>query len=484
MIPFSSAGAPGTPFSLSPSDTLPQIATDSSGDVYFPNPALHSVQVFNSAGVPQGEIECGGCPGGGFGEPVSVAIGSDDDLYVVDLAPDRVIKLTVSGGSYGFDSILQSGHGAAAVGVDPSTDEVFVGDFPNGRNYHVVAYDSSGTQFDDFGAGLFVNPPLGIVAAAQIAVDATTHKLYLSETNKIYVFVRATISPPSATSTGASAIGQVTATLNATVNASGHAALACEFEYTDEADVSYANATSMPCPGLPDGSAATALGATVPGLLPETPYRYRVTATNNGGSVTSGSETFETLPVVSPDVTTESPLNLTQASATIRGRVNPQGGSATNCHFDFGTSVAYESSVSCSTLPAPITTEVPETRGISGLAPGTTYHYRLVVSTNAGTAKGDDVEFTTMSTPSNADPGPGSTDPPQAPNQPPNPTVDPPAPGECGTGFRLELTGVGDRCVKVCKKGFRRKRVQGRVRCVKRKPVRRHRHRHRHPHRR
>ncbi|HSR94332.1 MAG TPA: hypothetical protein VLK56_05655, partial [Solirubrobacterales bacterium] len=474
MDPFSSTGVAGAPFPLSVNNTLPQIAADSAGDVFFPNDATNSVQVFDSAGVLRETIGCSGCPGGAFGKPVSVAIGSEDALYVVDLAPDRVVKLTPSGGSYQFDSVLQSGRGAVAVGVDPSADDVFVGDLPNGSGYHIVAYDSSGAQFDDFGGGLFTNPQLGPTAAAQIAADATTHELYVSETEKIYIFERVPIGPPSATVGSASTVGQLTATLNATVNANGHAALECEFELTEAADLSFANATPLPCSQLPDGTLNTAVSANAPGLTPETSYRYRVTATTNGGSVTSGSSTFATLAETPPTATTNSPKEVGQTSAVLEGAVNPQGGSVTDCHFDFGPSVSYGSSTACSSMPGPLTTAVAVARKISPLTPATAYHYRLVVTTNAGTAKGDDVAFAT------AGPPPVSTPPATPPA--PLPTLAPVSetgagspPPECEKGFRRQLTATGTHCVKVCRKGFRRQRIRGQVRCVKRNPPHRRR---------
>jgi DNA-binding beta-propeller fold protein YncE len=469
--PFSAAGTPGTPFPVSVTGMLPQIATNSSGDVYFPDAATHSVQVFDSAGVLQETIGCGDCSGGAFGRPASLAVDSNGDLYVVDFAPDRVVKLTLSGGSYEFDSVLQSGRGAVAVAVDPSTHDVLVGDFPGGTNYHVIAYNSSGSQFDDFGVGSFIDPPLGASAAAQIAVDATTHKLYFGETNKILVFDRVTISPPSATINPASAVVQLGATLNATVNAKGHAALECDFEYTDEVDFltnEFANASSLPCPKNPDGLANTAVAFQVSGLSPGTAYRYRLTVTTNAGSVTTGSQSFETLPQVPPTVTTEPAFSVTQTAATVKGRFNPHGGSISSCQFELGTSLSYGSSIPCPLPLGPVTTDVVKSKVVGGLKSGTAYHYRLVVSTNAGTIAGKDVEFTTVSTP--AVPEPESTAPPPVLTWP----VDPP-PVECGRGFRRQLTGSGDRCVRVCKRGFRKKRVRGKVRCVKKRPPSRHR---------
>lgn len=459
---FSSAGALAGSTALMYANALPTIATDSAGDVFYPNREADSVQVFSPAGVLEEEITCEGCSGGLFGAPISVALNSADDLYVVDAEPDRVVKLTPSGGSYSFASVVQSDRGAGAVGVDPGTGDVLVGDMPNGRGAHIIAYDSSGTQFDDFGSGLFLDasPEAGVYAAGQMAVDATSHKLYVSAFEKIYVFDQATIDPPTATVEAGTDIGQLTATLNATVNASGHAVLECEFEYTEEADVSFTNATAVPCSELPVGSGDTELSVEV-GLSPATAYRYRVTATNNAGSTTSGSQTFETLPAVPATVTMESPLAVTQNAATIVGKVNPRGGSVSNCHFEFGTSTAYGTVLPCLSLLGPVSSDVVESRNVSELVNSTTYHYRLVVTTNAGTTKGNDIAFTTASPPSEPKPPPTTT--PEATATPgtttPQPPSNPPATPSRPRG---------------CKKGFHKRRVHGKARCVKKKSAGRH----------
>lgn len=456
---FSPTGAAEGSFALADAGSLPPIATDSGGRIFFPNSAAHSVQIFSSAGVLQQTLTCGGCPGGAFGRPISVATDGSDNLYVADVSPDRVVKLSPSGGgSYSFSSTLQSGRGAVAVGVDPSTGDVLVGDLPGGVNYHIVAYNSSGTQYDDFGAGIFPNPPQSPPGAAtnlgyQMAVNGTTHKLYVGAENKFQVFEKTTIDPPTATIEPASP-GQLVATLKASVNANGHAALECEFEYTLDTDVAFTSATNLPCAQMPNSSASTPLSIKASGLSPDTAYRYRVGVTTNAGSVTSGIQTFETLPELPPTVTTEAPTAVTQTTATITGKVNPHGGSATNCHFEFGTSISYESNFSCP-LPGPVATDVAASKKLSNLTPGTTYHYRLVVTTNAGTVEGDDVTFTTATPPSDPEPEVPVT----PPATPPPATTPPPTPGP--------ITSPPPRR---CKKGFHRRKVRGKVRCVRKRP--------------
>jgi sugar lactone lactonase YvrE len=457
MLQFSSAGVPGTAFATTNNaGKVPQIATDSSGNVYFPSDATNAVQVFNSAGVLQATISCTGCPGGAFASPASVAVDSAGNVYVVDLETDRVVKFTHSGGTYSFASALQSGRGAVAVGVDPSDNSVYVGDLSAGE-YHVVAYDSAGLQFDDFGSGLFTTPAKGAPGAGQVAVNATTHKLYVSEPNsrKLLVFARVTINPPSASTNPASSVGQVSTKLNATVNPEFHALTECRFEYTDAADYAvnvYANATDLPCSSLPGGSTDKPVDATATGLSPNTTYHYRVATANNAGPAKGSDTTFTTLPTAAPTATAEAASGVTQTGATLAGKVNPHGGTVSDCRFEYGAGLSYSTSVSCPSAVGVVTTDVAQKKSVAGLAAGTNYHYRLKVTSNAGTVISNDTEFTTPAPPVVTPPPPATT--PAAPAVLPPPVIAP-------------------KPLK-CKKGFRKKKVHGKLRCVRLKRHRRH----------
>lgn len=83
--------------------------------------------------------------------------------------------------------------------------------------------------------------------------------------------------------------------------------------------------------------------------------------------------------------------------ATLKGTVNPIG-SATDYHFEYGTSASYGSetpvqSAGSGTIPAVVDD------GISGLEPGTKYHFRLVATRDGHTVTGDDATFTTAAGP-------------------------------------------------------------------------------------
>ena len=101
-------------------------------------------------------------------------------------------------------------------------------------------------------------------------------------------------------------------------------------------------------------------------------------------------------------VTTGSAGSVTSSSATVSGSVNPNG-LATSYHFQYGTSTSYGSSTTAGSVAA-VSSAVAASAALSGLAPGTTYHYRLVASNADGATNGADKTFTTASAPPPAPP--------------------------------------------------------------------------------
>jgi len=478
MDQFSSAGTPGTEFSTGGQiNEGPRIAADSTGRVFVPSSSAGAVLVYNSSGTLQETITCESCSGGAFQQPTSVALDSTDGLYVVDVGNDRVVKLTDSGGPYAYASLLQSGKHAAAVGVDPSDNSIFVGDYPGGITYHIVAYDSSGMRFDDFGAGMFASVEQGPAAAGQIAVDATTHKLYASDPagNVLHVFELVTINPPTATTDIAASVGQVEATMKATVNANFHATTDCHFEYADDTSFlanGFTGSSQAPCSSRPDGSSPTAVSARLFPLSPDTTYHYRVVAANDAGSATGDAVAFSTLSQTPATVTTKPASSVVRSAATLNGSVNTHSGTVTNCRFEYGPSQTYGETLACPGSIGITSSEVTKSVSLSGLTPATTYHYRFSVTTNAGPVNGEDLEVTTLAPPPPEEPAPEEAEGQEVPFEPWQPSVTAPTPLVASPAKRL-----------VCRKGFRKRRIRGKPHCVKKK-THRHKRRHRRRHRR
>jgi hypothetical protein len=108
-----------------------------------------------------------------------------------------------------------------------------------------------------------------------------------------------------------------------------------------------------------------------------------------------------------PAVETGSASSVGADSAELAGSVNPHGANATY-HFDYGPTAAYGSaSPSAGTGAGYGTAGVAAS--LTGLTPGTTYHYRLVASNEGGLTAGEDRTFTTASEPTTAGGGGTST---------------------------------------------------------------------------
>ena len=83
--------------------------------------------------------------------------------------------------------------------------------------------------------------------------------------------------------------------------------------------------------------------------------------------------------------------------ATLNGSVNPNG-SSTSVYFEYGTSGSYGTVTSTQSAGSG-TSATPVNTTISGLAPRTTYHYRLDAVNGNGTTYGPDQTFTTTAGP-------------------------------------------------------------------------------------
>ncbi len=85
------------------------------------------------------------------------------------------------------------------------------------------------------------------------------------------------------------------------------------------------------------------------------------------------------------------------ATATVTGTVNP-GGVATTWYVEYGTSTSYGSKTA-STNAGSGTANAAVSAPLTGLAQGTTYHYRVTATSTAGTSHGSDGIFTTLAAP-------------------------------------------------------------------------------------
>jgi hypothetical protein len=97
-----------------------------------------------------------------------------------------------------------------------------------------------------------------------------------------------------------------------------------------------------------------------------------------------------------PSVETSPASGITQVSGVVRATVNPNTEPVGDCHFEYGTSPSYGTSIPCSSSPGSGSNREPVKAQLTGLNEETTYHFRIVATNPLGTSYGGDESFTTL----------------------------------------------------------------------------------------
>ena len=140
----------------------------------------------------------------------------------------------------------------------------------------------------------------------------------------------------------------------------------------------------------------------IEGLDASTIYHFRVVAINYTGTQFGPDQTFETPGAPTVDLATARAV--TAASAHLVGLVDPNS-AGTNVHFEYGPSGAYGTSTG--SIDVGNSHDDREAAAdIGGLAPNTTYHFRVVATNSFGTVASRDQTFTTAQAAAPPPPGP------------------------------------------------------------------------------
>jgi hypothetical protein len=191
---------------------------------------------------------------------------------------------------------------------------------------------------------------------------------------------------PTVTTKPASSVKDSSATLNASVSANGQAT-AVYFDYGTTTN--YGLKTAAKSIGSGGGSTNVAIGAT--GLTPSTVYHFRVVATNAAGTNTGSDQIFAT--TGPPIVRIGAATGISSNGATLTGSVDPSGHS-TQWYFQYGLGTNYGLVAPAQSASSGGARSVAS--AIGGLTPGTTYHFRLVGTSSAGSSYSTDAVFTTI----------------------------------------------------------------------------------------
>ena len=110
----------------------------------------------------------------------------------------------------------------------------------------------------------------------------------------------------------------------------------------------------------------------------------------------TGAHSMAVVAVPLPTSTSLAASAVTGTTATLKGRINAANNAVTVV-FEYGLDSTYGSSLAGSPAAVSGATDTAVTAAISGLMPGTVYHYRVVASATGGTVRSADMVFTTLS---------------------------------------------------------------------------------------
>jgi hypothetical protein len=360
------------------------IAVGPGGAVYVGDSAR--VQVFEPTGVWREDISLAGLST--EGRVTALAVDSSGDVFVKDQGVAGVREFEPGGIEKAVRLDEEGGESVEAITLDSSGD-LFVADSSGG--FHLLEYSPAGVELASFGSKT-VPITRGIVFSDALGELYVTN---YSNENDVWVLAPPPPGPliePGSESAAAGPGG--TATFEAKIDPEGHATT-YHFEYVSEAAFQsggYAGASSTASVALGSGFGEEAASAGVTKLAPGI-YHYRVVASNE---CSAGS----TCTVAGPDQTLTTALiqgpwasDVANTSATLSARINPLGVS-TSYRLEYGSSSSYGHVLSGN---------VGEGSGYvlvsyheQELQPGTTYHYRLVITTGFGVFEGPDHTFTTQ----------------------------------------------------------------------------------------
>lgn len=378
------------------------------GDVYVSAPVHRVVDVFKPT-VGGGEEYVtqltGASPSEPFQGPYGVAVSSvNGEVVVVDGEALDLFRPAPIVGQYEFVKRIappgkEAFAGVPAIAVDPGNGNIYASE-----GSAILEFDQAGNFV---GRLTGVETPQGSFGTlASLAVDPANHRLYVADAHGEEGFIDAfggDAVVPDVSTGGPTAVkpageGGIEATLNGTVNPVEAGEASCWFAW----GTSSSFGQRAPCSStVPDGASPVPVQAAVT-LQPDTTYSYRLQARNANGTNYGEASEDQEFTTPGPGIHDESVSNVASTSATLEGKIDPNG-ATTTYYFEYGLDTKYGSYA-----PALPGVEVGSGHGdvavdqhLQGLLAHTTYHYRVVATSQLSpgesqTFVGSDKTFVTQ----------------------------------------------------------------------------------------
>jgi hypothetical protein len=380
-------------------------AVDPEGNLWLGQTGVGAIG-YNSAGFPLNKVVA---PGSGLCH-FAINQGRDTALPALPTLGYFYIAPLYGGMMRAYDAEGNLKNEFEAGGSLGWTVNPFNGNILVNNGDHVSEWEPSTTGTPGAQLGTFGGPdpvhgfPEGMnpnCGGRGVAVNEETQRVYVTDCDQNFQFRIDVFAPgqpliiPTVTIGGAD-VTSTTAILHGTATADGGGdTTGCRFEY----GTSTGYGESIPC-GTPSGPIHNADGVVpvtseeIGFLEPGQVYHYRLVVTNSNGVTASPDRTFK--PESPPGISDVFASDVNTDRAHLTGTIDPAGGD-TRYHFEYGPTMAYGHSIPLPDfklidIHAPATV----TQIISGLAPGGTYHYRLVASNALGTNASSDRTLTTF----------------------------------------------------------------------------------------
>ncbi len=314
---------------------------------------------------------------------LSTGVDSDGNVYLGENTsqtsgiekydPNGILQYVLPAGSTTFE-------------VDPSTNDVYV---LEGFREEVSQYSDTGELIWHIGGSL--------ANANDIALNAASGKLYVSrgETSKRVDILNPAppVTVPEARTGPASEFKATSVKLSGTLNADSQATTECNFEWTRNKFVW----SSVPCEqgNVFSDSADHTVSGTPEGLEKGKTYFYRFSVANANGTVIGRQMRF--VPSAVPTIKDQWATASHSDSVRLHASISPEG-APTTYQFEYGLE---DCSVSTCSVSSPAgagsgTVVGEQSSIVTGLEPGTVYHYRVITTNQSGTAHGPDLTVATF----------------------------------------------------------------------------------------
>ena len=309
--------------------------------------------------------------GVGYGDEFSF---KTTELALATLTSTVVTEITYTSGISGGDITNDGGSEITSRGIVWSTMAN-----PTTESSHT----SNGT-----GTGSFISTMTDLLPGTTYYIRAYATNLIGTAYGNEVLFNTASVIIPTLTTTTVTELTTTTAKSGGNITDNGGGAITARgICLSISANPTTSDITTA------DGAGTGIYESSLTDLTPGTTYYVRAYATNSAGTAYGNEVSFNTVAVIIPTLSTTTVTAITTTTAKSGGNITDSGGGTITAR-GICLSISANPTISDITIVAGTGTGLYESN-LTDLTPGTTYYVRAYATNSAGTAYGNQVNFTT-----------------------------------------------------------------------------------------